>query len=85
MSEDVPIEAEIVEEQPPPPVVPAGDYTEAGVPTFDYVRGRIETRIGAAELAQEAPQAQSVDAQIAERERAGREKLEEIRRAMRGE
>ncbi|MET0132015.1 MAG: hypothetical protein ABW215_00325 [Kibdelosporangium sp.] len=84
------IEGEIVEDSagvPTPP--PAFDYTEGGVPTFDYVRDRIENRTatsaGAKELADETPQGRSIDEQMAERDRAGREKLEEIRRQMRGE
>jgi hypothetical protein len=71
----------------PPPVVPDGDYTSAGVPTFDYVRDRIEgrfaTSIGAAELAGGTAPTASVEDQFAERERAGRERLEQLRRSMR--
>lgn len=87
MKEDEPLDAEIVEivDEEPVTQVPAGDYNEAGVPSFDYVRERIETRIGAAELSQESPQSLSVEEQLAERDRAGREKLEEIRRSMRGD
>ena len=63
----------------------AGDYTEGGVPTFDSVRDRIEgrvgTSIGAAELAGDA----ELDEKLAERDRAGQEKLEQIRKSMRGE
>ena len=81
------VDAEIVDE--PAPVVPPGDYTEGGVPTFDYVRDRIEgrvaTSIGSSELANETPLAKSIDEQLAERDRAGAERLEQIRRAMRGE
>jgi phage shock protein A len=84
MAEDEPLEAEIVEEVPAQaPLVT--DYDEAGVPRFEYVRDRIAGRVGGAELAGESAAAKSVDAQLAERERAGREKLEEIRKAMRGE
>ncbi|HVK21139.1 MAG TPA: hypothetical protein VM677_07240 [Actinokineospora sp.] len=65
------------------------DYTSGGVPTLDYVRDRIEgkfaTSVGATELAGELPEAKSVEDQLAEREKAGQSKLEEIRRAMRGE
>lgn len=82
------VDAEIVDSGTEP-VVPAGDYNEAGVPSFDYVRerieGRIATSVGSAELAGETPEGRSVDEQLAERERAGKEKLEQIRRAMRGE
>lgn len=73
----------------PDPVTPAFDYTEGGVPTFDYVRDRIEnkvgTSVGAAELADATPEGKSVDEQFEAREKAGRDKLEAIRRAMRGE
>ena len=72
-----------------PDEVPEGDYSEAGVPSFDYVRDRIENRvataIGSSELASETPEGMSVEKQMEERERAGRAKLEEIRRSLRGE
>jgi phage shock protein A len=73
------IEGELV---PPIPV----DYTETGVPTFDYVRDRIERRAATADGATElAGEPTSIDEQIAERDRAAREKLDQIRRSMRGE
>jgi phage shock protein A len=87
-----PIDAELVEDgtapqQAAPP--PAFDYTDAGVPTFDYVRDRIESRtatsIGSEELAGATPEGKAVEDQFEARERAGRDKLEEIRRQMRGE
>ena len=87
-----PIDAEIVEDSkaldtPPPVVLPPGDYTEAGVPTFDYVRDRIENRVntgvGAAELADATPEGKAVDDQFEARKKAGLDKLEEIRRSMR--
>jgi phage shock protein A len=81
------VDAELVEEPPPP--APVGDYTEGGVPTFDYVRDRIEgraaTSAGATELPEEANRAASLDEQMAERDRVAREKLEQIRRSMRGD
>lgn len=88
-----PVDAEIVEDstalQPVPPVQPQFDYTDGGVPTFDYVRDRIEgkfaTSVGAQELASETTQGKSIDEQMAERDKAGRDKLEEIRRQLRGE
>lgn len=65
------------------------DYTTDGLPTFDYVRdrieGRIATSIGEAELAGETPAAASVDEQFAAREQAGKDRLAQIRRAMREE
>jgi len=87
------LDAEIVEPAKdlttaPPPVVPAGDYNESGVPSFDYVRDRIETRvntgIGSAELTDATPEAKTVEDQFEARKKAGRDKLEEIRRSMRG-
>lgn len=69
-----------------PDETPGTDYTEGGLPTFDYARDRIEQRIatsiGAAELPDEAAAAATVDEQFAARERAGKDKLAEIRRAM---
>jgi hypothetical protein len=84
------IEAELVDEpEPAAPVVPAFDYTDSGVPNFDYVRDKIENRVGTAhaatELSGDVPEAKSVEERMAERDQAGRDKLEEIRRAMRGE
>ncbi|MGG7103945.1 hypothetical protein [Rhodococcus sp. 24CO] len=62
------------------------DYTEAGVPTFDRVREKIEgrfgTSIGSAELAHESPVGKTVDEQWDERQKAAKAKLEEIRRSM---
>ena len=89
--EQEPIDAEIVEESKaldtPPPVVPPGDYSEAGVPSFDYVRDRIENRvatgIGATELADATPEGKAVEDQFEARQKAGLDKLEEIRRSMR--
>lgn len=73
----------------PLPVVPDGDYNEAGVPSFDYVRDRIESRvataIGSQELAEETPQGRTIDQQLVERDKAGKERLEQIRRSMREE
>jgi hypothetical protein len=94
--DDVPIEGEVVEEGsavalpgPTVPEAPAMDYTDSGVPTFDYVRDQIESRIatsvGAAELAGDTAPAKSVEDEFAAREQAGRDRLEEIRRAMRKE
>jgi phage shock protein A len=81
------LEGEIVETVPT--LAPAFDYTDDGVPTLDYVRDRIEgrfaTSVGATELANESPEGASVEEQMAKRDQAGRDKLEEIRRAMRGE
>lgn len=83
-----PVEAEIVAPVVPRPEPAAADYDERGVPSFDYVRDRIESRyatsLGATELAEETAQARTVEEQQAERERAAKAKLEEIRRKLRG-
>jgi hypothetical protein len=72
-----------------PPVPPASldtGYTPAGVPTFDSVREKIETRygtaIGASELASETPQGRSVEEQYEARQRAAAERLEQIKKSM---
>ena len=91
-AKDEPLDAEIVEENKDlattPVVAPEGDYTTAGVPTFDYVRDRIETRIatniGATELAEATPEAKTAEDQFEARKKAGQEKLEQIRRSMQG-
>lgn len=65
------------------------DYTDDGVPNFDFVRDKIESRfatsLGSTELAGMTPEASAAEDQFAKREQAGKDKLEEIRRAMRGE
>ncbi|MFD9735997.1 hypothetical protein [Umezawaea sp. NPDC059074] len=88
--EPLAIEGELVDEPAPAaPVTPQFDYTNEGVPNFDYVRDKIENRFATStastELSGGVSEAKSVDEQLAERDRAGRDKLEEIRRAMRGE
>ncbi|NGY62536.1 hypothetical protein G7043_26795 [Lentzea sp. NEAU-D13] len=62
------------------------DYTEDGVPTFDFVRDKIENRNLTTEAAAElAGDPQHVQDQFEQREEAGRDRLEEIRRSLRGE
>lgn len=80
---------EAVEPQPPaPPPVEAADtgYTPGGVPTFESVREKIETRygtaIGAGELAAETPEGRSVEEQYEQRQRAAAERLEQIRKSL---
>jgi phage shock protein A len=62
-------------------------YTPGGVPTFESVREKIETRygtaIGATELAAETPEGKDVEEQYEERQRAAAERLEQIRESMR--
>ncbi len=71
---------------PQPPPTP--DYDEHGVPSLDYVRDKIEgrfaTSVGMGELAAETAQGRSLEEQEAEREKAAKAKLEEIRRSMGG-
>jgi hypothetical protein len=81
--------SEALEPQPPaPPPAAAAEtgYTPGGVPTFESVREKIETRygtaIGATELAAETPEGRSVEEQYEERQRAAAERLEQIRKSM---
>ncbi len=75
----------------PPPAAPVQPvdtgYTPSGVPTFDSVREKIETRygtaIGSSELAAETPEGRTVEEQYDARQRAAAERLEEIRKSMR--
>lgn len=89
------VDAEIVEEPTAPPApatpLPPGstpDYDDRGVPSFDYVRAKIEgrsaTAIGSTELAGETEQGRALDEQMAERDRKAKEKLDEIRRSLGG-
>ena len=63
------------------------DYTSSGVPTFDSVREKIETRyetsIGAAELDAESPEGRDVEEQYEARQRAASDRLAQIRESMR--
>lgn len=67
----------------------APDYDEAGRPSFDYVRDRIEgryaTALGEEELAGETAQAKTLQEQLDEREKAAMDKLDKLREAMRGD
>jgi len=82
--------AEPVEAAPgatPTPAQPVDTgYTPSGVPTFDSVREKIETRygtaIGASELAAESPEGRTVEEQYDARQRAAAERLAEIRKSM---
>jgi phage shock protein A len=79
---------EPVESAPgPAPVEPVDTgYSPGGVPTFESVREKIETRygtaIGASELAAETPEGRSVEEQYDARQRAAAERLAEIRKSM---
>lgn len=92
-----PVDAEIVPDPPmlpahvspptgPPPPAFIPDYSDSGVPSFDYVRdkieGRVATSIGSAELASETEQGRKIEEQEAERAKKAADKLAEIRKSM---
>jgi phage shock protein A len=72
-----------------PAATPAGGYDDAGVPTFEHVRDKIESRyatsLGSTELAEESEAGRSIAQQQADRDEAARERLEQIRRSVRGD
>ena len=61
-------------------------YTADGVPTFESVREKIETRfstsIGSAELAAETPEGRSLEDQYDARQKSAAERLAQIRQSM---
>lgn len=71
------------------PETPDADtgYTSSGVPTFDSVRDKIESRyetsLGAAELDSETAEGRDVDEQYEARQRAAADRLAQIRESMR--
>ncbi|WP_428339980.1 hypothetical protein [Mycobacterium sp.] len=72
-----------------PATEPATDtgYTSSGVPTFDAVREKIESRyetsIGAGELDAETPEGRDVEEQFEARQHAAADRLAQIRESMR--
>ncbi|QUR67420.1 hypothetical protein [Mycobacterium spongiae] len=72
----------------PKPEYEAG-YDQAGVPTFESVREKIENRyasaLGAAELDAESPDGRLAEEQYEKRQRAAAERLAQIRESMRPE
>jgi hypothetical protein len=91
------VDAELVDEPPtaalavPSPALPDPDYSEGGVPSFDFVRDKIENRyttsLGAADVAGLGTEntTETLDKKIADRDQAAKDRLAEIRRSMRGE
>ncbi|MGW4057902.1 hypothetical protein ACWEGE_06465 [Amycolatopsis sp. NPDC004747] len=91
------VEGEIVDDTPtaalaiPSPPLPDPDYSESGVPSFDYVRDKIESRyttsLGSVDVAGLGTEntAETLDKQIADRDQAAKDRLAEIRRSMRQE
>jgi len=61
-------------------------FSESGVPTFESVREKIESRyatsLGAAELDAQTPQGRTVDEQYEARQRAAAQRLAQIRESM---
>lgn len=91
---DEPVTAEVVPDPAPvatpTPVAPEETgYTSAGVPTFDYVREKIETSfgnsVGATELASETPEGRRIEEQYEARQQAAADRLAQIREAMKNE
>ena len=72
-----------------PGSTPVGDYDDAGVPTFEHVRDKIEgryaTALGSTELSEESEAGRSIAQQQADRDAAARERLDQIRRSVRDE
>jgi phage shock protein A len=78
---------------PEEPETPAGQpdvdpgYSSSGVPTFESVREKIESRyetsIGSAELDAETPEGRDVEDQYEARQRAAADRLAQIRESMR--
>ena len=76
----------------PAPVAPLNEpnvdpgFSESGVPTFESVREKIETRyatsLGAAELDAQTPQGRTIDDEYDARQRAAAELLAQIRESM---
>ncbi|BBY67310.1 PspA/IM30 family protein [Mycolicibacterium helvum] len=71
-----------------PATKPALDsgYSDSGVPTFESVQEKIETRygtaLGSAELAAETPEGRTAEEQYEARQKAAAERLDEIRASM---
>jgi phage shock protein A len=85
----MPAEPPPPDSEQPPSAPPDPGYDSAGVPTFESVREKIESRyttaLGGAELDAETPEGQAVEEQYEERQRAAAERLAQIREAMRSE
>ncbi|MFC0542759.1 hypothetical protein [Kutzneria chonburiensis] len=91
------VDGEIVDDAPstavavpstPEPTLPEPDYSDGGVPSFDFVRDKIENRyttsVGSTELAGLGTEntAEALDKQLADREQAAKDRLAEIRRSL---
>jgi phage shock protein A len=79
-----------VPDKPDPAATPPDadpGYSSSGVPTFESVRDKIESRyetsIGSAELDAETPEGRDVEDQYEARQRAAADRLAQIRESMR--
>jgi hypothetical protein len=91
------VDGEVVDETPaaalavPSSPLPDPDYNEGGVPSFDFVRDKIENRyttsVGSTEVAGLGTDntVDALDKKIGDRDQAAKDRLAEIRRSMRGE
>ncbi|WP_306359583.1 PspA/IM30 family protein [Nocardia sp. CC227C] len=72
--------------EPAPGIESVGGYSPGGVPTFESVRDKVEQRYGTArgmgELDRQTPVGRSVEEQWDAREKAARERLEQIRKSV---
>ncbi|MFC5994402.1 hypothetical protein ACFQE5_09290 [Pseudonocardia hispaniensis] len=70
----------------PEPQPPTPDYDDKGVPSFDFVRDKIESRyatsLGASELAEDTESARSLAERQEARAKAAQDRLEEIRKSL---
>ena len=77
------------EPETPNDAQPDPGYDSAGVPTFESVSEKIESRYataqGAAELDADTTEGRSVEEQFEERQRAAAERLAQIRESMRSD
>jgi phage shock protein A len=85
--EDAPRDVPATFEGPgPTPVNADPGYTADGIPTFESVREKIETRYGtsqgAVELGEESAQAREAEQQYEARQKAATERVEQIRASM---
>ncbi len=82
------VDAELVPPAGMPSAPGAGGYANNGVPTFESVRDKVEQRYGTAqgmsELDSQTPVGRSVEEQWDAREKAARERLEQIRKSVHG-
>jgi hypothetical protein len=87
---DIPQEPQIPSspDVPAPPIFLVGSdktaaYTDRGVPTLDGIQDKLDRRGGDGDAPKAAPAARSVEDKWAEREKAGRDRLEEMRESLR--